>query len=94
MAICLFARGVYDLETISMALSGVGIDRTAAELEAMGERVYWERIRLRERLGFQASLEAVPRRFYQTPTPRGQLQPQRIAHMLQVYQERRASALG
>ena len=54
MAICLFARGVYDLETISQALASVGIERSADELRAMGQRVYWERVRLRERLGFQA----------------------------------------
>jgi aldehyde:ferredoxin oxidoreductase len=88
-AICLFARGVYDLETISRALGSVGIERGTEDLRAMGERVYWERIKLRERLGFQARLEDVPKRFYQTPTPRGQLDPERVARMLTLYQERR-----
>ncbi|MGD9317330.1 MAG: aldehyde ferredoxin oxidoreductase N-terminal domain-containing protein, partial [Anaerolineae bacterium] len=32
IAICLFARGVYDLETISRALGSVGIERSADEL--------------------------------------------------------------
>jgi aldehyde:ferredoxin oxidoreductase len=92
-AICLFARGVYDLETISRALGSVGIERSVAELQAMGERIYWERVRLRDRLGFQARLEDVPSRFYETPTPRGQLEPERIGRMLEIYQARRASAL-
>jgi aldehyde:ferredoxin oxidoreductase len=91
VAICLFARGVYDLETISQALVSVGIERSAADLEAMGERIYWERIRLRERLGFQARLEDVPKRFFETPTPRGQLQPERVAKLLEIYQARRAA---
>jgi len=60
----------------------------------MGRRIYWERIRLRERLGFQAHLEDLPRRFFETPTPRGQLQPERMARLLRTYQERRAAALG
>ena len=93
MAICLFARGVYDLETISQALASVGIERSADELQAMGERIYWERIRLRERLGFQARLEDVPRRFYETPTPRGQLEPERVARLLAAYEVRRAERL-
>jgi aldehyde:ferredoxin oxidoreductase len=93
-AICLFARGVYDLETISQALGSVGIERSAEELKAMGERVYWERIKLRERLGFQARLEDVPKRFYETPTPRGDLEPERVARLLEIYQARRAAALG
>ena len=92
IAICLFARGVYDLETISRALGSVGIQRSAAQLQAMGERIYWERVRLRERLGFQARLDDVPRRFFETPTPRGQLDPQRVAHMLEIYRARRAAA--
>jgi aldehyde:ferredoxin oxidoreductase len=92
IAICLFARGVYDLKTISQALGSVGIRRSSQELKAMGERIYWERVRLRERLGFQARLEDVPLRFFETPTPRGQLEPSRFEHLLQVYQARRASA--
>jgi aldehyde:ferredoxin oxidoreductase len=92
MAICLFARGVYDLETISQALGSVGIERTAEDLQAMGQRIYWERVRLRQRLGFQARLEDVPKRFFETPTPRGQLKPERLANLLEIYEARRAAA--
>jgi len=63
-------------------------------LESMGKRIYWERVRLRERLGFQARLEDIPQRFFQTPTPRGQLEPQRVARMLELYQARRVAALA
>lgn len=100
-AICLFARRVYDLETISQALSsvpGLGgageMERDVEGLRAMGERIYWERVRLRERLGFQARLEDLPGRFFETPTPRGQLEPERMARMLDIYQERRGAAMG
>jgi aldehyde:ferredoxin oxidoreductase len=92
IAICLFARGVYDLETISRALSSVGIERSVDDLQAMGQRVYWERVRLRERLGFQARLEEIPLRFYETPTPRGTLEPERVARMLEIFRTRRALA--
>jgi aldehyde:ferredoxin oxidoreductase len=92
VAICLFARDVYDLETLSQALGSVGIQRSARDLRAMGERIYWQRIRLRERLGFQARLEDVPKRFFETPTPRGQLEPERVAKLLEIYQERRAAS--
>ena len=91
-AICLFARGVYDLDTISQALASVGIERSPEELQSMGERVYWERVRLRERLGFGARVEDVPQRFYQTPTPRGQLEPEKVAQMLEIYRTRRSAA--
>jgi Fe-S-cluster-containing hydrogenase component 2 len=40
--ICLFARGVYDLETISRALGSVGIERTVDELWAMSQRIWWD----------------------------------------------------
>ena len=94
IAICLFARAVYDLETISRALGSVGIERSADELQAMGERLYWERVRLRDRLGFQARVEDVPKRFYETPTPRGRLEPERVARLLEIYQQRQAAASG
>ncbi|MGD2206158.1 MAG: aldehyde ferredoxin oxidoreductase N-terminal domain-containing protein [Anaerolineae bacterium] len=92
-AICLFARGVYDLETIAQALTSVGIERGADELQSMGERIYWGRIKLRERLGYKARLGDVPGRFYETPTPRGQLEPERIGNLLSVYEARRAESL-
>ena len=94
VSVCLFARGVYDLGTISQALASVGIVRSVDDLRAMGQRIYWERVRLRERLGFHARLEDLPHRFFETPTPRGQLQPDRMAHLLEIYQDRRAAALG
>jgi aldehyde:ferredoxin oxidoreductase len=90
VAICLFARGVYDLETISGALSSVGIDRSPQDLQAMGERVYWQRVQLRERLGFEARVEDLPQRFFETPTPHGRLEPERVAKLLEVYAGRRA----
>jgi aldehyde:ferredoxin oxidoreductase len=93
-AICLFARGVYGLETLSQALASIGIERSVEALQAMGERIYWERIRLRERLGFQGHLEEVPRRFFETPTPRGQLEPERVGRLLEIYQTQRSENLG
>jgi len=89
VGICLFARGVYDLETISLALASVGQGRSAAELRALGERVYWERIRLRERLGFVARAEDLPERCFETPTPRGQLRRERVARMIEIYGQKR-----
>jgi aldehyde:ferredoxin oxidoreductase len=94
IAICLFARGVYDLETISRALGSVGIEWSQSDLRAFGERVYWERIRLRERLGFQARVEDIPLRFFETPTPRGRLVPGQVANMLDIYQAQRNANLG
>ncbi|MBN1661222.1 MAG: aldehyde:ferredoxin oxidoreductase [Anaerolineae bacterium] len=93
VVVCLFARGVYDLDAISRALASVGIERSREALEVMGERIYWERIRLRDRLGFQARAEDVPQRFYETPTPRGQLEPERVKNMLRIYDRRRAAVL-
>jgi aldehyde:ferredoxin oxidoreductase len=60
----------------------------------MGQRIYWERVRLRERLGFEAKPADIPRRFYETPTLRGRLEPERVARMLEIYQERRAQENG
>jgi aldehyde:ferredoxin oxidoreductase len=92
VAICLFARGVYDFETISRALASVGIERSVDDLRSLGERVYWERIRLRDRLGFRARKEDIPQRFFDTPTPRGMLDREELGRMLELYQSRRSAA--
>jgi aldehyde:ferredoxin oxidoreductase len=94
IAICLFARGVYDLETISQALGSVGVSHTVRDLQSLGKRLYWERIRLRERLGFRVNVEEIPERFFETPTLRGRMERSRVANLLAVYDQRRAAALG
>ncbi len=40
-----------------------------------------------------ARLEDVPRRFFETPTPRGQLEPKRVANLLEIYETRCAKSL-
>jgi aldehyde:ferredoxin oxidoreductase len=94
MAICLFARGVYDLETISRALACLDIDLDARHLRDMGRRIYWERVSLRDRLGFRAGMDGIPKRFFETLTPRGPLEPERLSRLLALYESRRASVLG
>jgi hypothetical protein len=43
-------------------------------------------------LGFRARLADVPDRFFETSTPRGDLEPGRVARMLEIYEARRAEA--
>ena len=89
-AICRFARSADDL-TIGRTLDSVGIERSGEKTRAVGERIYWERMRPRERVGFQVRMDGVPRRFFERPVLRGQLEPERVARMQEVHQQRRGA---
>jgi len=88
LAICMFARKVYDRPTVLAALNAIGIPWTEEQWEALGKRIYREKAALKESLGFDYRALKAPARFFETPTPRGKLQPERLERLLTLFNER------
>ncbi len=88
LVICLFARKVYDLPTVSAALGTIGIDQTEAQLEALGQDILARRFRLRARLGFDYDQLRIPRRLTETPSLHGQLDRGRLERMSALHRQR------
>jgi aldehyde:ferredoxin oxidoreductase len=86
---CLFARGVYSSENIIDALSAVGIEKTKDDLDELGERIFDEKYRFKIREGFDITKIRIPKRFYETVSTLGKVEPQTIEDMLQIYREKR-----
>jgi len=86
---CLFARGVYSSENIIDALSAVGIEKTKDDLDELGKRIFDEKYRFKIREGFDISKIRIPKRFYETVSTLGKVEPQTIEDMLQIYRKRR-----
>jgi len=86
---CLFARGVYTEENIIDALGAVGIEKTKEDLDELGKRIFNEKYRFKTREGFDLSKVRVPRRFYETVSTLGKVDPQTVEDMLRLYRKKR-----
>lgn len=86
---CLFARGVYTEANIIDALGAVGIEKTVADLDDLGKRIFDEKYRFKTREGFDLSKVRVPRRFYETISTLGKIDPQTVEEMLRLYRKKR-----
>ncbi len=86
---CLFARGVYTEENIIEALGAVGINRTKEDLQDLGKRIFDEKYRFKVREGFDLSKARVPKRFYETVSTLGKINPETVEEMLRLYRKKR-----
>ncbi len=74
LVVCFFARGIYDLGTISAALATLGIERSPEELERLGIHILRRKYAFKRREGFDLAELSIPKRVLQTPTPSGRVE--------------------
>jgi len=90
LVMCLFARKVYDHETILAALKAIGIDMTEQDLLDVAKRNYATKLRIKKALGFDLKDVQFPKRFFQTPSMHGMLDEETAYEMLMAYRARLA----
>jgi aldehyde:ferredoxin oxidoreductase len=87
LVICLFARKVYDRETILKAFAAINRDMTDEELTAAAKRIYATKLRIKKRLGRDLRDVKLPKRFFQTPTMHGVLDEATAYEIIEKYRE-------
>jgi aldehyde:ferredoxin oxidoreductase len=85
---CLFSRGMYSESIILDALEVVGIERTSSDLKRLGEMIYQNRFRFKQREGFDLDRLRVPKRFFQTKSLNGMLNEKKLYEMTDIYRDR------
>ncbi|MEW5921446.1 MAG: aldehyde ferredoxin oxidoreductase N-terminal domain-containing protein [Bacillota bacterium] len=70
---CLFARNIYDQETIAAALAAAGFSELAQNLEERFTSLQRERWRVKKESGYDPHRVAIPRRFHEVKTLQGKL---------------------
>jgi len=88
LSICLFARRVYDRETVKACLASVGMPWSDEKLDELGRRIYGLKLQIKHQLGYDPTITPIPQRFFETPSMRGLLSPERVKRMLTIYRER------
>ena len=71
MVACLFARSVYDSETLAQCLAATGFETLAGSLVDTSERIRRLRWQVRISTGFRPDDVKIPKRFYSVATIRG-----------------------
>jgi len=71
LVVCLFARGVYDQETVLQALACAGYAWTQSDLERLGVETLRRKVAFKQREGFTFEGLRIPGRILETPAPAG-----------------------
>ena len=85
LGMCLFARKVYDHQTILEALNSLGYDLTEEDLVAIGKRTLRLKMKVKEKLGFSLKALRLPKRFFETTTMHGKVDEETVYRMINSY---------
>ena len=87
LVVCLFARRIYDVDTVSEALDPLGIPIPPEELFRLGEDIYKQRYSLKVQMGFDPRELKPPKRIFEVPTPHGKLKEEYIKRCIEHFNE-------
>ena len=85
LCICLFAREIYDPDTVVSALKAIDIDMDQESLMELGEEIYFLKHRLRTKLGYDPKNLRFPKRFFETRSLTGEIKEDIIEKMMEIY---------
>lgn len=88
LVICLFARKVYDRNTIIAAFNSIGVTYTNEDLDAIAERIYKTKLRIKKSLGFDQMSVKLPKRLFETPSMTGQLDEKIAYELMEMYNKK------
>lgn len=88
LCICLFARKVYDRDTILSALNSIGIEYTDDDLTRLGEEILNLKMDIKLNMGFKFDNLRIPKRFFETPSPSGHLDEQTAYELISMYSKK------
>ncbi|MDR0465036.1 MAG: hypothetical protein LBG94_07990 [Treponema sp.] len=94
LIMCLFARKIYDRQTILDALNSIGWNLTNDDLGAIGKRIYQVKLQIKNTLGFKQEDVKLPKRFFETPSLNGMLNEDTAYRMIKKYAEKTEALLS
>jgi aldehyde:ferredoxin oxidoreductase len=85
LGMCMFARKIYDHQTILDALNSIGWKLTDEDLDQIGKRILRTKLRIKAQFGFSQKAVRLPKRFFETPTMHGQLEEATVNKMIKMF---------
>jgi len=93
LIMCLFARKVYDRQTILDSLNSVGWDLTDQDLTEISKRIYRTKLRIKNAYGFRQKAVKLPRRFFETTSMHGPLDEAVAQRMIRSFDDKNKSLM-
>ncbi|MDI6889438.1 MAG: aldehyde ferredoxin oxidoreductase family protein [Thermodesulfovibrionales bacterium] len=87
LVVCFFARGVYQPDIVSKALSVTGFDLAPEVLHRIGEEIHKEKYRFKIREGFSLDNLYLPKRIFETPSALGKLDEKFIREVIEHFKK-------
>ena len=88
LVMCLFARKIYDRQTILNALNSIGWNLTDDDLDAIAKRIYRVKLEIKRDMGFVQKDVKLPKRFFRTPSMTGLMDEATAYRMLEKHVEK------
>ncbi len=85
LVICLFARNVYDEQTVCDALTAIGHEVTPEGLRALGADILRRKVAFKLREGFTFEGLRLPERIFETPAPAGDFDAEFVRQAIARY---------
>ena len=73
IAVCFFARGIYDLKLVSEAIKLLGFSLDEKKLMDIGKQIHLNKYKFKMREGFSFDKLDIPERIYETKDPTGKI---------------------
>mgnify|MGYP000045648186 CR=1 FL=1 len=87
LVVCFFARGIYTKDLVLKALKPLGIEMSEEDLEELGRKIYFEKLKLKKMMGFDINKVRIPERVFEVETPHGKLSKDYFERALNYYKE-------
>lgn len=88
LVICLFARKVYDRDTILLALNSIGYNLTDDDLTSISNEIYRTKLRIKKMLGFDLKNIKLPKRIFETPSSKGHIDEDTTYELINMYDKK------
>jgi len=88
LTICLFARKIYDRDTVKKAFASIEDPQSDEELTAAAKRIYLTKLRIKKAWGFDFDQIKIPKRFFDTPAARGKMNPEHAEKIIAEFHKR------
>lgn len=73
IAVCFFARGIYDLNLVSESIKLLGFNYDEHQLHEIGKQIHLKKYQFKMREGFKFEKLIIPERIYETVDPTGKI---------------------
>ncbi|MEW6161740.1 MAG: aldehyde ferredoxin oxidoreductase family protein [Nitrospirota bacterium] len=87
LVVCFFARGIYQPDIVSKALSVTGFDLAPEVLHRIGEEIHKEKYRFKIGEGFSLDNLYLPKRIFETPSASGKLDEKFIREAIEHFKK-------